>query len=217
MDSIKLQKSGRLEDLFENSIPESLNNLSKRSLILDAIIEKLENDYLTAQRLGKDRNAIEIEAKSSVSKSLLDVLNDIDVAATKINDLVGFQSLVVDNLSVQVEFAKNQLTSMKEKRLTQGLDEMSIFYPLKSNVSIKDYINITQQSLNNDTATTITIKTKQKKTLKERLTELEFIGGVKEIEIQLKREKEEEEEMEKVRLKALEEIEKLENEIKIDE
>ena len=88
----------------------------------------MEDNYIASQRSGKDKLAIENEAKRFVTKGLTSVLKDIEVASLNIDQLLQMQSVAVDSLTDDVSLIKARLHGMKGQQLTTTLDEMKVAY-----------------------------------------------------------------------------------------
>ncbi len=122
---------------FLQALPESLNQLSKRNesfsqviinfAILNfsyqnpQIVQHLESEYT---RTGVDKENVEKEAKAFVAKGLINILQDIELAAINLNQLVDLQGTTLDSLTSQVDVVQTRLSTLKSQHLLYGLDEM---------------------------------------------------------------------------------------------
>lgn len=95
------------------------------------MVQYLEDNYIASQRSGKDKLAIEDEAKRFVTKGLVSVLKDIEVASLNIDQLLQMQTMAVDSLTADVSLIKSRLHGMKSQQLTSSLHEMKAPYATK--------------------------------------------------------------------------------------
>lgn len=92
------------------------------------VVQYLEDNYIASQRSGKDKMIIEEEAKRFVTKGLVNVLKDIEVASMNIDQLLQMQSLSIDSLTSDVSLIRSRLHGMKSQHLNATLDEMKVPY-----------------------------------------------------------------------------------------
>jgi hypothetical protein len=88
------------------------------------VVQYLEDNYIASQRSGKDKLAIENEARRFVTKGLVSVLKDIEVASLNIDQLLQMQTMAVDSLTEDVSLIKSRLHGMKSQQLLSSLEEM---------------------------------------------------------------------------------------------
>lgn len=54
----------------------------------------------------------------------MNILQDIEIAAININQLVDLQGVTLDSLTTQVDVIQDRLSTMKSQHLLSGLEEM---------------------------------------------------------------------------------------------
>lgn len=54
----------------------------------------------------------------------MNILQDIEIAAININQLVDLQAVTLDSLTTQVDVIQGRLSTMKSQHLLSGLEEM---------------------------------------------------------------------------------------------
>ena len=103
-------------------MPDSLEQLSKRSDSFSQVIKYLEEAYQSAQRTGGDKVAVELEAKEYVAQGLAAVLGDIEAAAVTLDKTVDAHGTAIDSISSQVQLIQFRLQSMKQQQQLLSLE-----------------------------------------------------------------------------------------------
>mmetsp|Transcript_7471 Transcript_7471/g.12407 ORF Transcript_7471/g.12407 Transcript_7471/m.12407 type:complete len:196 (-) Transcript_7471:147-734(-) len=133
MDGNQKQKDFQgLEDrmnlILNKSLPASLQQLAGRHENFGEVVQYLEESYIASQRSGTDKIQIEKEAKEYVSKGLVNVLKDIELASLNLDQLIQMQTISIDSVTSDVGLIKSRLHGMKAQHLLTTMDEMKLPY-----------------------------------------------------------------------------------------
>ena len=112
-------------------------------LLCVQVVQYLEDNYIASQRSGNDKILLENEAKKYVTKGLVNVLKDIEVASLNIDQLLQMQTMAIDSMSDDVTLITSRLNSMKSQHLLTSLEEMKVSYTNTSNTTSNNNKNTT--------------------------------------------------------------------------
>lgn len=119
----------RMTYYTQKALPESINEISKNHEALMPVVEYLENAYLSADSSPAQQLEREVETKMYLTDALGAVVQNINVVAKNLEDLVGLQVDAVDSLATQMTLIKTRLQVCKEQHGAERLHTLRVPVP----------------------------------------------------------------------------------------